>query len=50
MLAMLNSLPEPGRLALLGLGLIMGALFLRKLLLPAHAALEASPKADATAK
>jgi len=40
MLTFLNALPEPGRLLLLGLALISGALLLRKILIPRPAALD----------
>jgi len=50
LLAFFGSLAEPLRLALMGASLIMGAVFLRKLLAPSHPALANSAKADASTK
>jgi len=44
----LDMLPEPGRLAIVGLGLIFGAILLRRILLPHHPALDSHSKADVT--
>lgn len=49
-LLLLDGLSEPSRLVLLGFSLIAGALVLRRLLLPAQAGLDSTPKADARAK
>jgi hypothetical protein len=48
-LIFLDTLPEPGRLALIGLALIVSAVLLRKFLIRVHPALE-SPKADVQVK
>jgi hypothetical protein len=42
--------PEPGRLAIVGLGLIFGAILLRRILLPNHPVLEGHSKVDVAAK
>jgi hypothetical protein len=49
-LMFLDTLPEPGRLALVGVGLIAGALILRKIFSRFQPVLDAAPKADAQAK
>jgi len=41
-----GSLAEPARLALMGASLMIGALLLRKLLLPVHSTLDSASKAD----
>ena len=48
-ISILNTIPEPGKLALVGVGLIAVAVLLRKILSPTHHSLSAS-KADAAAK
>jgi|HubBroStandDraft_3_1064219.scaffolds.fasta_scaffold03008_2 hypothetical protein len=47
LLSFFGSIAEPARLALLGSSLIVGALLLRKLLLPGHNNLNDATKADA---
>jgi len=46
----LSTMPEPGRLALFGLCLFVGALVLRKILTRFQPALDPARKADAEAK
>ncbi len=49
-LTILNGLPEPGRLALIGLTLIVVAFILRKTLLRVHPGLDSPSKAEAQTK
>ena len=49
-LTFLNSLPEPGGLALIGLSLIIAAYVLRKSLIRVHPDLDATSKAEAQPK
>ena len=49
-LSILGTLPESGKLALLGLSLIVAALFLRKLLVRFEPSLDASAKASGQSK
>ncbi len=49
-LTFVGSLTEPVRLALMGSGLIIGALLLRKVLLFGHSALKPLPKANLSAR
>jgi hypothetical protein len=50
LLTFFSSLAEPTRLALMGSTLIVGALLLRKLVIPGQHSLNGSAKADAQAK
>ena len=49
-LMFISTIPEPGRLALFGFSLIVGALVLRKILTRFQPVLDSSRKADAQAK
>ena len=49
LLAFFGSLAEPARLALMGMGLIFGALLLRRLLIPVQHTLRGPAKVDAQA-
>jgi hypothetical protein len=49
-LSILGTLPEPGKLALLGLSLIIAALVLRKIMVRFQPTLDASVKAGGPAK
>jgi hypothetical protein len=49
-LMFLDTLPEPGRLALVGICLISGALLLRKILIRVQPVLDPARKADAQLK
>jgi hypothetical protein len=49
-MALFNTIPEAGRLALLGIGLISSAFLIRRILSSAQAGVNATAKADARAK
>lgn len=46
----LDTIPEPGRLALVGVSLIIGGLLMRKVLIRTQPTLDSAPKADVQVK